>query len=138
MVHTDETGVKVVRPGSTYVGQQGFTYGAGASRETVGAESICMNVLPMPSGARAKVHYHAKIETIAFMLEGECDVYYGDQLEHKVHLLKGDQIFIPGDVPHAPVNDGTESCTWLVVHSSGSDQDGIVLLPELDKLIAKS
>ena len=137
MAQTDLTGVKVVRPGGTYVGQQGFTYGAGASKETVGAQSICMNVLPMPAGARAKVHFHDKIETIAFMLEGECDVYYGDQLEHKVHLLQGDQIFIPGDVPHAPVNDGDEACTWLVVHSSGSDQDGIVLLPELDKMIAK-
>ena len=138
MTESKADGVKVVSPGGTYTGQQGFTYGAGASKETVGAGSICMNVLPMPSGARAKVHYHDRIETIAYMLEGECDVYYGDQLEHKVHLLKGDQIFIPGDVPHAPCNDGDQPCTWLVVHSSGSDQDGIVLLPELDALIAKS
>jgi uncharacterized RmlC-like cupin family protein len=43
--------VRVVGPGGTYVGKQGFTYGAGASAETVGAEHICMNVLPMPPGA---------------------------------------------------------------------------------------
>jgi uncharacterized RmlC-like cupin family protein len=138
MSSSDSDGVKVVRPGGTYTGQQGFTYGAGASQETVGAQNICMNLLPMPDGARAKVHYHDKIETIALMFEGECHVCYGDQLEHKVHLVKGDQIYIPGDVPHAPCNDSGASCTWLVVHSSGSDQDGIVLLPELDKLIAKS
>ena len=95
MTESKADGVKVVSPGGTYTGQQGFTYGAGASKETVGAGSICMNVLPMPSGARAKVHYHDRIETIAYMLEGECDVYYGDQLEHKVHLLKGDQIYHP-------------------------------------------
>ena len=29
---------KVVSPGQTYVGKQGFTYGAGASKETVGAQ----------------------------------------------------------------------------------------------------
>jgi len=40
--------VAVIKPGQTYVGQQGFTYGAGASAETVGALKICMNVLPMP------------------------------------------------------------------------------------------
>ncbi len=42
--------VTVIKPGQTYVGKQGFTYGAGASAETVGAKHICMNVLPMPSG----------------------------------------------------------------------------------------
>ena len=57
--------VKVVRPGQTYVGKQGFSYGAGASSETVGAKQVCMNVLPMPAGARAKVHHHQDIETIA-------------------------------------------------------------------------
>jgi uncharacterized RmlC-like cupin family protein len=69
--------VRVIRPGQTYVGKQGFTYGAGASQETVGATHICMNVLPMPDGARAKVHYHRGIETIAYLLEGKCAVHYG-------------------------------------------------------------
>ncbi len=36
-------GVAVIKPGQTYVGKQGFTYGAGASAETVGARKICMN-----------------------------------------------------------------------------------------------
>ena len=63
---SDAERVRVVRPGQTYVGRQGFTYGQGASAETVGAERICMNVLPMPPGARAKVHCHDGIETIAY------------------------------------------------------------------------
>ncbi|MGC1997307.1 MAG: hypothetical protein WA704_25750, partial [Pseudolabrys sp.] len=70
--------VRVVSPGRTHVGKQGFTYGSGASAETVGARQVCMNVLPMPDGARAKVHYHKGIETIAYLLSGECIVYYGD------------------------------------------------------------
>jgi len=49
-------GVAVIKPGQTYVGKQGFTYGAGASAETVGAQKVCMNVLPMPPGAVAKAH----------------------------------------------------------------------------------
>jgi uncharacterized RmlC-like cupin family protein len=63
--------VRVIEPGRTYVGKQGFTYGAGASAETVGAQRICMNTLPMPDGARAKAHYHRGIETIAYLLEGD-------------------------------------------------------------------
>ena len=130
--------VRVVSPGQTYVGKQGFTYGAGASAETVGARQICMNVLPMPDGARAKVHYHRGIETISYLLEGECAVYYGDQLERRVVVRAGDQVFIPADVPHAPCNESGAPCTWIVVHASGSDQDGIVLLPELDAVISST
>ncbi len=129
--------VTVIKPGQTYVGKQGFTYGAGASAETVGAKHICMNVLPMPPGIRAKAHYHKGIETIAYMLVGECAVYYGDNLEHRVLVHTGDQAFVPVDLPHAPCNESGAPCTWIVVHSSGSDQDGIVLLPELDKQLAE-
>ncbi|MDQ2785834.1 MAG: cupin domain-containing protein [Chloroflexota bacterium] len=124
--------VQVIRPGQTYVGKQGFTYGAGVSAETTGAEHMCMNVLPMPTGARAKVHYHRGIETIAYLLDGECAVYYGENVERRALMRAGDQMYLPADVPHAPCNESGAPCTWLVTHASGSDQDGIVLLPELD------
>jgi quercetin dioxygenase-like cupin family protein len=64
-------------------------------------EKVCLNVLPMPPGAKAKVHYHKGIETIAYLLEGECSVYYGDELEYRVVVQAGDQIYMPEDVPHA-------------------------------------
>ena len=90
----------------------------------------------MPAGIVAKAHYHEGIETIAYMLEGECAVYYGDELEKRVWVQQGEQCFVDADVPHAPRNESGKPCTWLVVHSSGSDQDGIVLLPELDQKLA--
>lgn len=124
--------VRVIRPGGTYTGKQGFTYGAGVSAETTGAQHLCMNVLPMPAGARAKTHYHENIETIAYLLDGECIVYYGERLEQHALMHKGDQMYLPANVPHAPSNESGAPCTWLVVHSSGSDQDGLVLLPDLD------
>ena len=133
----EHDGVAVVSPGQTYEGKQGFTYGSGASAETVGAAKVCMNVLPMPPGAVAKAHYHEGIETIAYMLEGECVVYYGDELDKQVLVRKGEQCFVAADMPHAPSNESGAPCTWLVVHSSGSDQDGIVMLPELDAALAK-
>jgi hypothetical protein len=45
--------------------------------------------------------------------------------------------FVAIDVPHAPRNESGKPCTWIVVHSSGSDQYGIVLLPELDVKLAQ-
>ena len=82
-------GVAVLKLDQTYVGKQGFTYRAGASAETVGAQKACMNILPMPPGAAAKPHYHKGIETIAYMLEGECAVYYGENLQKRV-LVQGE------------------------------------------------
>jgi uncharacterized RmlC-like cupin family protein len=131
-------GVVVIKPGQTYIGKQGFTYGAGASTETVGAQKVCMNILPMPAGAVAKAHYHQGIETIAYMLEGECAVYYGDNLQERALVQQGEQCFVAADIPHAPRNESGRPCTWIVVHSSGSDQDGIVLLPELDEKLAQT
>jgi uncharacterized RmlC-like cupin family protein len=130
------SGVCVVRPGQTYTGKQGFQYGAGVSSHTTAATRMCMNVLPMPAGARARVHYHQGIETIAYLLEGACSVWHGAALEHRVQVLAGDQVFVPADIPHAPFNDSGAPCLWLVAHSSASDQDGIVLLPELDAVLA--
>jgi len=121
--------------GQTYEGKQGSVHRSGASAETVGTERICMNVLPIPSGAKVKVHDHDKIETIAYLLEGRRAVYYGDRMAHRVLLDTGDQIFIPADVPHAPCNESSAPCTWIVVHSSASDQDGIVLLSDLDQIL---
>jgi uncharacterized RmlC-like cupin family protein len=137
MTASETDRVQVVSPGRTYVGRQGFTYGSGASAETVGAQHVCLNVLPMPAGGRAKVHYHKGIETIAYLLEGECVVFYGDAVERRVSVQAGEQVFVPADVPHAPSNESGAPCKWLVVHSSGSDQDGIVLLPELDAMLDK-
>lgn len=124
--------VRMVRPGTTYLGKQGVVYGAGASAETVGARDVCMNLMPLPAGARAKAHYHKGIETIAYLLEGRCSVYYGERLERRLDVNAGEQVYMPADLPHAPSNESGAPCAWLVVHSSGSDQTGIVLLPHLD------
>ena len=109
----------------------------GVCAETVGPTRVCMTLLPMPPEARAKVHYHRDIDTIAYLLDGRCTVFYGDRLQHAVPVEAGQQIFIPADVVHAPANVSGKNCTCLVVHSSANDQDGIVLLPELDALLSE-
>ena len=49
----------------------------------------------------------------------------------------GEQSFVPADLAHAPCNESGALCTLIVVHSSGSDQEGIVMLPDLDKALAE-
>ena len=130
-----DDGVRLVKPGTKYEGAQGVTYDAGVSRHTAGSEKVCMNVLPMPSGAKAKPHFHKGIETIAYMAEGECTVFHGSTLEHQTVVRQGEQIFIPEDVPHAPCNLSDKRCVWIVVHSSGDDQDELIRTENLDYVL---
>ncbi len=126
---------KVLRSGASYVGQQGFTYLTGLTTATAGAKSICMTVLTLPDGARARTHLHQGIETAAYILEGECEMHYGDRLEILLKAQAGEYVFVPADMPHLVVNRSGANCVVLVAHSAGDDQAGIVLLPHLDKLI---
>ena len=59
---------KLIRAGEAYVGQQGFTYIAGHTGGTAGARGLCMTVVPLPDGARAKTHLHRGIETAAYIV----------------------------------------------------------------------
>jgi uncharacterized RmlC-like cupin family protein len=69
------------------------------------------------------------------MLEGECYLFHGSQLENQTLIKKGEQIFIPENVPHAPCNLSNEKCVWIVVHSSGDDQDELIRTTELDYIL---
>ena len=69
--------------------------------------------------------------------KANCAVYYSNELEKRVLVRQGEQAFVAVDVPHTPRNERGKPCTWIVVHSSGSDQDGMVLLPELDAKLAQ-
>ena len=129
--------VKLIKPGKTYVGLQGVSYNAGVSRNTAGSEKVCMNILPMPPGVHSIPHIHKEIETIAYMLEGECTLFHGKKLENKTLVKKGEQIFIPENVPHAPFNQSDKECIWVVVHSSGDDQDELISMPDLVKELDK-
>ena len=130
-----DDGVKLIKPVNKYEGAQGVTYNAGVSRGTAGAQKVCMNILPMPPGVRSKPHIHKGIETIAYMLEGECTLFHGYQLENQTLIKQGEQIFIPDSVPHAPYNLGCDPCIWIVVHSSGDDQDELIRTTELDYVL---
>ena len=123
---------RVVRSGDAYVGQQGFTYLAGLTGSTAGSRGICMTLVTLPDGARAKTHLHREIETAVFVIEGEAEMYFGSGLQELLRARAGEYIYIPADMPHLVVNRSGAPCRALVAHTAADDQAGIVLLPELD------
>ena len=123
---------RLIRPGNTYDGKQGLRYFEGISTETVGSGGICMHILTMPPGARAKAHLHEAHETAIYVLSGEVDTWYGDELEHHIVVKAGDLFYIPAGVPHLPANRSDKPSSAVIARTDPNEQESVVLLPHLD------
>lgn len=124
-----------IRPADRYAGKQGFTYDAGIAAETVGSTAICMHLLTIPPGGRARAHKHATHETAIYQLTGRSVMYWGDRLQNRMEAEAGDLIYIPADTPHLPFNPGPEPCTAVIARTDPNEQESVVLLPELEHLV---
>jgi uncharacterized RmlC-like cupin family protein len=101
----------IVRPSHAYDGKQGLSYFEGITAETVGAKGICMHLLTIPPGVRAKAHLHEAHETAIYMLSGEAHTWYGDDLEAACHRSRRRAVLHPAGVPHLPANLSSTPCT---------------------------
>ena len=124
-----------VRAEGAYAGKQGFSYFEGIARETVGAQSICMHLLRVPPGGRARAHKHQTHETAIYVLSGDMVMYWGDRLQHRMEAGPGDLVYIPADVPHLPVNLGSEEAAAVIARTDPHEQESVVLLPDLEALV---
>lgn len=127
---------KVIRSGDAYQGRQGLTYLAGLTGASAGSHAICMTLVTLPHGARAKTHLHHGIETAVYVIEGETEMYFGARLGELLRARAGEYIYIPADMPHLVINRSGALCRAVVAHTAADDQAGIVMLPELDPLVA--
>lgn len=109
---------RVIRSGETYHGKQGFDYRAGVSAETTGAVGICMHLLTIPPGGRAKAHMHASHETAVYAIEGETVMvmWYGPRLEQQMTVRAGDMLYIPAGMPHLPANVSDRPAMAVIAH----------------------
>ena len=107
-VTTPATTCKVLRPDTRYDGKQGLTYDAGISAESVGAQHLCMHLLTIPPGARARAHLHQQHETAIYVLSGATEMWYGAQLEQHCVVRAGELLFIPAGMPHSLSNVSDE------------------------------
>ncbi len=126
---------RLVRAGGGYSGKQGLDYLEGIAKETVGSTGICMHLLTIPPGGRAKAHKHENHETAVYVLSGEACTWYGERLEHQFIARAGDMVYIPAGTPHLPANLGDEPCTAVIARTDPHEQESVVLLPELDELV---
>lgn len=123
---------RVIRAANTYDGKQGLTYFCGIAAETVGSKGICMHLLTIPAGGRAKAHLHENHETAIYVLDGEAVTLFGDRLQHHIETKAGDLVYIPAGVPHLPINLSGKPSSAVIARTDPNEQESVRLLPELE------
>ncbi len=126
---------RLIRATDSYAGRQGLTYLHGVSAQSVGARGLCLHLLTIPPGGRAKAHLHAAHETAIYVLAGEGVMFWGDRLEHEMTSRAGDIVYIPAGVPHLPLNRGSEPVVAVIARTDPNEQESVVLRPDLDALV---
>ena len=126
---------QIVRPQSTFDGKQGFTYFEGVSAQSVGSQRICMHLLAIPPGGRAKAHLHENHETAIYMLRGETHMWYGKNLSQHLIVRAGEFLYIPAGVPHLPANLSASEAIAVIARTDPNEQESVVLLPELEQYV---
>ena len=120
--------MQVIRGGEGFHGKQGLDYFSGVSAESANAEGICMHLLVIPPGAKAKPHYHEAHETAIYQLEGSTSFYHGPNLEFLDHVNQGDYVYIPAGVPHQPFNPTDKIAKALIARTDPNEQESVVLI----------
>jgi uncharacterized RmlC-like cupin family protein len=136
MSQSNEPTCVVVRAGEASQGKQALAYFPGISAERAGATGLCMHLLTIPPGGRAKAHLHENHETAIYVLSGEARMWYGVDLADELVVRAGDFLYIPAGMPHLPANPSrTEPATAVVGRTDPNEQESVVLLPHLDSLV---
>lgn len=133
MSDTEGLTCQVIRPASTYAGKQGFDYFVGISAESVGSQGICMHLLTIPPGGRAKAHLHEHHETAIYVISGEVETWYGEGLGEHLTVRAGEYLYIPAGMPHLPINTSSEPATAVLARTDPNEQESVVLLPDLER-----
>lgn len=122
-----------IRTHEAYHGKQGIDYFAGVAAETIGSRGLCMHLLTVPPGARAKAHLHEGHETAIYVLEGEGITIFGDQMQYAQKSKAGDIVYIPAGIPHLPVNFSDVPVRAVVARTDPNEQESVQLLPHLEE-----
>src|SRR5215472_899664 len=119
----------VIPRAEQYHGKQGLDYFAGISAQSAGSKGLCMHIVTIRPGERAKPHLHEHHESAVYVLSGEAGMWYGEGLREHVTVRAGDFLYIPANVPHLPYNASDSTpCIGLIARTDPNEQESVTLL----------
>jgi uncharacterized RmlC-like cupin family protein len=72
-------------------------------------------------GARTGIHHHGAQQTVAYVLQGVCEIRWGAHGDYAATARAGDFIHVPAYLPHMEINpSNSEPFRWVVVRSTAS------------------
>ncbi len=128
---------QVIAAGDSYRGKQGLAYTPGVSTESVGSQRLWLGSVVIPPSGRTKAHLHENHESAFYFIRGEeVEVWTGEWLEKKAIAHPGDYLYIPAGVAHVAVNRTAIPAELVGARTDPSEQESVVLRPELDSKVA--
>jgi len=120
---------KVISGRAAYRGKQNLDVFEGISAQSAGSKALCLHVITIPPGGRAKPHLHEHHESSVYVVSGRAGMWYGEGLREHVWMSAGDFLYIPPNTPHLPYNPSdTEPCIGVVARTDPNEQESITLL----------
>jgi uncharacterized RmlC-like cupin family protein len=124
---------KVVSGREAYRGKQNFDIFEGISAQSAGAKGLCLHLITIPPGGRAKPHLHEHHESSVYVLSGKAGMWYGEGLREHLSVGPGDFLYIPANTPHLPYNaSDTEPCVGVIARTDPNEQESVTLLDIAD------
>ncbi len=124
-----------ITPGGLSHSKQGHHVFEGISAQSTGSRGLCMHVIEIPPGGRARAHLHEGHESAVYQLQGATVCWHGDRLEHRFALAQGEMAYIPAGVAHLPINASEhDSATCIVARTDPDEQESVLVLPQREAL----
>jgi uncharacterized RmlC-like cupin family protein len=94
---------------------------AAIAPEIAAGSALWGGLFEVKPGARTGIHHHGEQQTIAYVLEGVCEIRWGAQGEYATRAKAGDFIHVPAWLLHMEINPSpSEAFRWVVVRSTST------------------
>jgi uncharacterized RmlC-like cupin family protein len=115
-----------IRPDQEIFTKQRLPYFFGVTGESCGSRGLSMSLVVIPPGGAALPHLHKGYETAVYILEGEVETRFGENLKESVTNKAGDFLYIPENLPHQPVNlSQTKPVRAIVARTDANEQESV-------------
>jgi uncharacterized RmlC-like cupin family protein len=132
MSQSDSLSISVVRPNQFSAGTSqtpGSRRFAAVSPEMGIHSALWGGTFLVEPGGQTGIHHHGSQETVAYVLEGESFIQWGERGEHSLTARAGDFLHVPAWLVHREINQSKEfAFRWVVIRSTS--EPIVVNLPE--------
>ena len=114
--------VRVIHPSELVAGTaqtSGSVRLAAITPESTPGSALWGGLFEVKARARTGIHHHGEQQTIAYVLEGVCQIRWGERGECVAEARAGDFIHVPAYLLHMEINPSeSRAFRWVVVRST--------------------